>query len=1383
MSGNSKRSLFTIVTPRRRSRVSEENLDVSLAAGKAERRDGQTFETLEPRVLLSGDHPSLVDFPTASEITLDVDTGRGTIAGELEVVNDDDLFKFTAPATDFVTIQADGSNPARRAADGTPLDTQIKIFDSTGALIAQSSGDGEVTAGIPTDAWFGFVATAGEEYFVNVLSDSDQTDDGTGEYILRVDGTSMALATDVFTGEANFQDVIDATDPPAILPLVTGALGLDDIHTITPDDEFSGDDVVYSLSSLSGSFYDSIASASVFADVNDLDTRLEIFDSNGELVTDNSQAAFLNDPFVTFRSSPDTSYFVRIRSDEFEDPAVVNSAGEFGLKIDLAAEEIVLDPISRRGMTAQPVRNQPPGLLPLDNPVLLTPSDFGIFRFQSKGFGQAFVTGIPVGPPQDLQLTIIDFEGNQIAFVDDLIGTTPELRLELDGGQEYFIVVGGFDDTAGGEFQLFAEAHHNVNVSDDFTTDDHPNSHDLPTGLTTEERQRLFENATAVNFGAPFATIGPDGNPLRDRGYRQSAFIQGRIWDADPADSNAGDNKDGIEEDTDLFSFVPPIDMLGEFAGNNDDVGTALFVGGEFSGAEQLTQPVPADSPGLAIFDAFDWWAAGHRPTLQDPTGIRDNGATPESDGPVVYALQEVNIGGAPALVVGGDFTVVAPNTNPALPPITVTNLAVWSFHGALNRYAWNGDLGSADGIVRAVADYTPAEEVDSTGDGTADVFPNPGQYLVIGGEFSQVNGAPTGGLAQLNLTLLPAIIWEGLDGIDGPVYALEVYDPPNPGAGRAPPTNAATLDVVVINRDTPVNSIAALQNEDGSGVTLGDPQPFGTGLVVPNTIISADFLGAPGGGGPDEAIDIAVLDPVLREVTVFENNADGTLPPAQGVAIDLGLSSNQVPQDMFAADLIGDDGLIDIAVVSSSSNSDTGRLVILQNEGDGVFTTHAPITINTLEDSELSIDGGDLLDDDGDIDLAIGDSERDLVYVAQNFSSGGGPVFSFSEITINAFSSPVDVAVGDLNGDDILDIATANAGNDTAKVIFNNGNGTFDNSTNPFTSGGTEPSGIQLAPMRAGDDANDIILVNEGSSSVTILNHQDGFLAGASFDTNPDALDDAPADLAVGDMNGDGRLDVVTVNTLTDTVSVLLGTGNQTLTLPAQRFETGEENVNDRPIGLTLVDIDVELEGVLLEVPNPPDPPNSLFIGGSFTVPVETFYGDTVVARNIASWNGDSFRPASFGSSEVDGGNPVIAPSETNGPVYALEVHNPSMLSLEGEPIPIGPMLYIGGDFSEAGDLTGANNVVRMGRVDETQDPEAPGYSPNLRWERLGNGTDGPVYALANFLPPEIEGQQFDTYAVIAIGGEFTMADGQEAHNVAMQGLEAFGPMGTGLQ
>ncbi len=1398
MSGYSKRSLFTMVSDLRRSRASDESLEISRAAGRAEARERERFETLEPRVLLAGDHPSLIDFPNASEVTLDGTTGVGTIGGELEVVNDDDLFKFTAPATDFVTIRADGTNVARRNGDGTPLDTKIKVLDSTGAIIAESSGDGTVTGGTPTDAWFGFVATAGEEYFVNVLSDSDQADDGTGEYTLRVDGISNDLVTDDLTGEATTQENLDMFAVPSMFPLVEGSLGLDDPHTATPGDEFSGDDLVFSMTSLSGSFFDSLASVGALADVNDLDTRIEVFDANGEILVENSQAAFLNDPFVSFRSSPDTTFYVRVRSDEIGDPDTVNSAGEFGLKVDLAAEEIAIDPISRKGEAARPVRFQPPGLAPVNFPVLLNPSDFNIFRFRSHGFGQAFVTNIPVGIPHDLQLTILDFEGNQIAFVDDLIGTTPELRLELDGGEEYFVIVTGFDDMASGQHRLFVEAHHNVNISDDFSTDDHPNSHDIDGNLTLEERKRLFDNATPVNFGDPFATLDGDGNPVRDRGYRQAAFINGRIWDADPVDSNPNDNKDGIEEDTDLFQFVPPIDMLGEFAGDNDNAGTSLFVGGQFSGAELTTTPVPANSPGISVFDAFDWWAVGPRPTLMAPFGIQDNPDTPDSDGPVVHTLLETTLnlgtglGPQPALVVGGDFNVVYPN--PIGLPTIVQNLAVWAYNpgalplradeqGLTARYTWF-DIGGTDGTVRALAEFTPTESFDSNGDGANNIMLQPpqlGPFLVVGGEFTTIGAAGATGLAQFNINNLanPGAMWEGFAGIDGPVFALETYDPLNPGDGREAPTTDITLDVVVVNRDTPQFSIAALANEDGTGINLTEPEAFGEGLITPNVVVAADFLGAPDGGA-DEAVDIAVLDPVLRQVTVFQNTADGNLPPTDLGAMTLGLPSSQTPRDMIAADVFGS-ALPDILVVSSGTNSDTGRLVVLENLGNGNFAAPVTFTLNTLQDSILSIDAGDLIDADGINDLAIADSARDLVYVGQN-TSGGGVNFTFTEVTINASSTPVGVAIGDLDGDDVPDIATANQGSNTVKALFNNGDGTFDNTTTPFLAGGNDPSGIQIAPMRAGDTANDIIVVNEASSSVSILTSQSGYTQRNTFATNPDGLNDAPADLAIGDMNGDGRLDVVTVNTNTDTVSVLLGTGAQTLTTPAQRFVTGEDTVDDRPIGLALVDLDVEIGSVLLEVPNPPDPPNSLFIGGSFTLPVETFFDTTIIARNIASWDGDSFRPASFGSSEVDDDNPdpVIPPSETDGPVFALQVHNPSFRTLDGDIEQLGPILYVGGEFTMAGGVA-ANNIARMGLVDPNQDPETPGYAPQLLWEDIG-GTNGPVYALANWLPPEIEGQPDDPFEVIVVGGEFTTAAGGEAFNIAMQSLGAFGPMGINL-
>ncbi len=1408
MSGRSKRSFFTLGSPRT-SRHDQDGLWRACGQATGVFQDG--FEALEARVLLAGDHPSLIDFPTATEIVLDPVTGVGFDTGVIENVGEDDLFKFTAPETDFVTIRADGVNPARRSGDTTPLDTRIKIFDASGELIADSSGDGVVTGGTPTDAWYGFIVTGGMEYYVDVLSDSNDVEDGTGEYVLRIDGISEKLVVDPLTGEATTQDILDDPnfDAPVALPLIEGELGADDPATTTPDDEFSGDDIVYAITSGSGSFFDSIAGVSVAADDTDFDPRLEIFDDAGGDIVQDSQAGFLTDPFAWFRAEPETTYYIRVRSDEFGDPAEDQSAGRYFLKVDLASEEIVIDPVTRRGVTGEPVRTTNPDN-PFDvntTPFFRTSSDFNIFRFESKGFGLSFETAIslPFQGLHDLQLTLVDEDGNTLSFVDDLVGTTPEIREVLEGGKTYFLIAGGFDDEHPGwspdtpndswtsePFQINVEAHHNLNQSDDFAIDDHPNTPD-PLSLTLEERKRLFEQATPLIFSEPFATLDGDGNPVRDRGYRQSINIQGRIWDVDPVN--------GRGDDTDLFQFVPPVDMLGQYGGDNDDVGAALFVGGKFSGAEQETEPVPVNSPGIALWDAFDWFAVGPRPTLVNPYGIFDNPDTPDTSGPEVYALFQTTLdlgtglGPQPALVVGGDFNVTYASP---LGPRTVQNLAVWAYHpappqggvdeqGLSGRYTWFGTLGSADAPVRAIEEITFAEMFDSTGDGEDDVtLMNVGPFLAVGGEFTTIGAANTAA-DSLALFDLQAGTWTGLMGIDGVVHALAVYDPADPGDGRDPPdVNAITsLDVIVINRDTPTANVSVLLNEQGNGV-LSAPNEFGN-LTTPNVVVQDDFNSPD--GGQDGVADLAVLDPIRREVTLFTNNAAGGVDFTQGTAIDLSLSSDQRPTDMVSADFSGD-GLPDLVVVSSSTTSDTGRFVYLRNLGDGSFATPFVLPITTLQDSVLKVDAGDLVSGAALIDLAISDSLRDVVHIVQNDSSSTIPSFTFSEVAIDGGSTPVDIAVGDLDQDGIADIATANENSGTVKILFNNNDGTFDNTGGLFSTGGSAPSAIVLAPMLSGETNNDILVTNKDTSTIAILKHQPGIPGDFSnvqvFATDSTGAMDDPVALEVGDLNGDGDLDVVTVNSATDTVSVLFGTGAQTLTTPAQKYATGQDTINDVPVSIAIANVDIDLDsGVLPEVPNPPDPPNSLFIGGEFTLDVQTFFGTTETAQNIATYNGSFFAPAGYGSSEVDQVNPdpVPPPSVVDGPVYALQVHTPSVRLLDGSIEEEGTFLYIGGEFTNAGGVD-ANNIIRMGRVDDSQDAGALGYTPSLLWETIGNssgnGTDGPVYALEEWDPPEVTGLLPDPldFPVLVVGGEFENV----GFNVAQVTLGSFAEMGAGF-
>src|SRR5207248_3078866 len=121
-------------------------------------------------------------------------------------------------------------------------------------------------------------------------------------------------------------------------------------------------------------------------------------------------------------------------------------------------------------------------------------------------------------------------------------------------------------------------------------------------------------------------------------------------------------------------------------------------------------------------------------------------------------------------------------------------------------------------------------------------------------------------------------------------------------------------------------------------------------------------------------------------------------------------------------------------------------------------------------------------------------------------------------------------VAVGDFDGDGKLDLAVANFNSANVSVLLGKGDGTFQAPNNFVV--GTEPISVAVGDFN-GDGILDLATANGidfggGSNNVSVLlGKGDG-----SFQPAMNlAAGSNPHSVAVGDFNGDGKLDLAVVN------------------------------------------------------------------------------------------------------------------------------------------------------------------------------------------------------------------------------------------------------------
>jgi hypothetical protein len=181
-------------------------------------------------------------------------------------------------------------------------------------------------------------------------------------------------------------------------------------------------------------------------------------------------------------------------------------------------------------------------------------------------------------------------------------------------------------------------------------------------------------------------------------------------------------------------------------------------------------------------------------------------------------------------------------------------------------------------------------------------------------------------------------------------------------------------------------------------------------------------------------------------------------------------------------------------------------------------------------------------LDGDGHIDLLTADSGGGTVSMLRGDGRGGFAPFAAGPL--RAADAPHLLALGDVNGDGALDLAVSEHDRNDVHVFLGDGAGGFRPAPGaPFAAlRGAPPHnhGLGLADLD-GDGALDLTTSNQDHGSISAL-RGDGRGGFAAFPGSPFHAGRAPYPHALGDLNGDGRTDVVVPDVGGGRVAALLG-------------------------------------------------------------------------------------------------------------------------------------------------------------------------------------------------------------------------------------------------
>ncbi|WP_126546886.1 FG-GAP-like repeat-containing protein [Hymenobacter amundsenii] len=423
-------------------------------------------------------------------------------------------------------------------------------------------------------------------------------------------------------------------------------------------------------------------------------------------------------------------------------------------------------------------------------------------------------------------------------------------------------------------------------------------------------------------------------------------------------------------------------------------------------------------------------------------------------------------------------------------------------------------------------------------------------------------------------------------------------FAPPIAYAAGQGPTGLASAD---LNADGVLDLICSNSKSYDVTVLIGS----GTGTfraagtfaagVEPYDLVVADFTGD---GRPD-VVTANFVQSRNTALTVLQGTGTGSLQ----TAFSMTLAINLGPLKLVQADL-NNDGRPDVVTVNRSSGPTPGTVSVLLRQADGQLFAATTYAVGMEAEDLVLLD----VNGDGQLDVVTANRRDASLSVLLNQAGTLTPAPS-----IALAGTPNGIVAADFNADGRPDLAVSGAANNSVALLLNLGNG-------QFASPVILPTGAYSSALTAadvdGDGRPDLAVAHLMAGTVAVLRNQGGnaqfappvIVTGVGFpnaiyaadltnDNRPELLIAGGAigvlrnngagvyqfetqdviratSLAVADLNGDGRPEVVALDDQSQLITIV-GNDNGHLTLGPGYFVAG----SPRSVAVANVNADGRLD------------------------------------------------------------------------------------------------------------------------------------------------------------------------------------------------------------